>query len=328
MSLELLIDALTREASALIASAATQGGARTSLAHASDRLFHGLAVELQALNVRRRVCADMFGMAPRAFLRKLRRVSESVTDRGCCLWDAVYRHIATAQPVAHGEVLRRFHRDDQDVLRGVLADLRDAGLVLVDGRGQHMTYRAATSPELERVLHRHREGTDELVWAFIFHEGPISRSDLQQHGLKAEELERVLDRLVSSGRVVEEARDKEPVYRSLSYSPPAGATAEGPIFDHFRAVVRTLSTFLSRPGEPSAASTYKLDLWPGHPMEEETKNLFREWRQRGTKLRERIDAYNAAQTGPPPIQPMTLYIGLCKDALPKPADFCDTSDKD
>jgi hypothetical protein len=319
MSLELLVDALTREAASLIASAATQGGARTSLAHLSDRLFHGLALELQALNVRRRVSADMLGMAPRAFLRKLRRVSESATDRGRCLWEAVYEHITAAQPVTHGDVLRRFHRDDQDVLRGVLGDLRDEGLVLVEGRGTQMTYRAATNPELEARLGAQREGTDELVWAFIFHEGPISRAALQQHGLKSADLDRAIERLIGAGRVLEDSSEKEPRYRSTTFSPPAGTAAEGPIFDHFRAVVRTLSTFLSRPGEPSAASTYKLDLWPGHPMEEETKNLFREWRRRASELRERIDAYNAQLSPMPAIEPMTLYLGLCRDALPKPS---------
>ncbi len=327
MSLELLVDALTRESATLIASAATHGGARTSLAHVSDRLFHGLAVELHALNVRRRVSADMLGMVPRAFLRKLRRVGESATDRGRCLWDAAYEYIVAEQPVAHADVLQRFHRDDQEVLRGVLGDLRDAGLVLVEGRGAQMTYRAATSPELEARLGRDKTGTDELVWAFVFHEGPIDRAALQQHGLKPHELDEVLERLLASGRVVEEPGEREPRYRSPAYSPPAGAGSEGPIFDHFRAVVRTLSTFLSRPGEPSAASTYKLDLWPGHPMEEETKNLFREWRRRATELRERIDAYNAEREHPP-LEPMTLYIGLCKDAAPKRARLDSTSDDD
>ena len=312
MSLELLVDALTREAATLIASAATHAGARTSLAHLSDRLFHGLAAELQALQVRRRVSADMLGMAPRAFLRKVRRVSQSTTDRGRCLWEAVFEFIDAEQPVAHTQVLERFHRDDQDVLRGVLGDLRDAGLVLVEGRGAQMTYRAATRPELETRLRALQEGTDELVWAFIFHEGPIGRSALAEHGIRPAELERVLDRLVQSGRVVEERSEVETRYRSPTYSPPAETSAQGPIFDHFRAVVRTLATFLSRPGEPSAASTYKLDLWSGHPMEEETKEIFREWRRRARELRERIDAYNA-QVSPPPIEPMIFYLGLCKD---------------
>ena len=69
----------------------------------------------------------------------------------------------------------------------------------------------------------------------------------------------------------------------------------------------------------SAASTYKLDLWSGHPMEEETKELFREWRRRASELRERIDAYNA-QVSPPPIEPMIFYLGLCKDTAARRAE--------
>ena len=319
MSLDLLLVAFVRETASLLAAAATHGGARTSLAFLNDHLFHGLAQELQQLNVRRRVSADMLGMVPRAYLRKLRRIEESVTDRGRCLWEAVYDYLVAEGTVQHAALLERFHRDDQDTLRGVLGDLRETGAILAEGRGQQTTYRAATGPELEARLKEGTESVEDLVWTFIHHDGPVSRAQLERHGIKPSRLERALQALLASGRIREEAAAGEVRYRSVVYTIPLGAGREAAMLDHFHAVVRTLGTILKHPDEPAAASTYQLDVWPGHPMAEEAKELFREWRRRATELRERVDAYNA-EVGPRTIEPMLLYIGLCKEAVGKGRD--------
>jgi hypothetical protein len=316
MSLDLLLVAFVREASSLLAAAATHRGARTSLAHLSDRLFHGLAQELQALDVRRRVSADMLGMVPRAYLRKVARLEESITDRGRCLWEACYDYIAAQGSVSHAALQERFHRDDQDVLRGVLSDLRHTGAILTEGRGAQIVYRKPTGPEIEAHLSSAHDGTEDLIWTFIHHDGPVSRSSLLRYGVKAAELERALEQLIGSGRVREDGAGEQATFSTVVYSIPVGAGWEGAILDHFHAVVRTLGTILKYPEEPSAASTYKLDLWPGHPMAEEAKDLFRDWRRRATALRERVDAYNATVDAPA-IEPILLYSGLCKGAAPK-----------
>jgi len=319
MSLDLLMVAIVRETSSLIAAAATHRGARTSLAHLNDRLFHGLAQALHELGVRRRVSADMLGLVPRAYLRKLRRAEESVTDRGRCLWEVCYEYIAERRAVSHTELQQRFHRDDQDVLRGVLGDLRDTGAILTEGRGALATYRRPTDSELETHLAEAREGTEDLIWTFIYHEGPLTRGVLQQRGIKPDELDRTLAQLIGSGRVREEVTADGTLLHAVFYSIPVGAGWEGAILDHFHAVVKTLGTILKHPDEPSAASTYQLDLWPGHPMAEEAKELFREWRRRASELRERIEQHNQA-VPPQPIEPMLLYLGVCKDVSPKPRD--------
>lgn len=319
MSLELLLLGFVRETSSLIAATATHRGARTSLAHLSDRLFHGLAQELHTLKVRRRVSADMLGMVPRAYLRKVARLEESITDRGRCLWEACYHYIAEHEAVSHAAVLERFHREDQEVLRGVLGDLRDTGAILAEGRGSQITYRKPTPSEVEARLNDAREGTDDLIWTLIHHHGPIERAALQRYGIQAGELDRALSQLIGSGRVREDVVDGEPKLRTIVYSIPIGAGWEGALLDHFHGVVRTLCTILQHPEEPSGASTYKLDLWPGHPMEEEAKNLFRDWRSRASAMRERIDAYNAT-VDIPTIEPMLLYSGLCRDVSSKIRD--------
>jgi hypothetical protein len=312
MSLDLLLVAFVREAATLIAAAATRGGARTSLAHLDDRLFHGLAQELQSLNVRRRVSADMLGMAPRAYLRKLRRVDESVTDRGRCLWEAMYEYVATQGSVTHAALLERFHWDDQEALRGVLSELRDTGIISSEGRGAQTVYRIASKPELEARLRGTPDGTDDLVWTFIYHEGPVTRAELERHGIKMAEVDRALAQLLATRRIAEVNEHGETRFRAVMYSIPPGAGWEGAILDHFHAVVKALGMILKHPDRPAAASTYKFDVWPGHPMAEEAKELFREFRRRASELRERVDAYNS-ESERRPLEPVTLYFGLCKE---------------
>jgi hypothetical protein len=63
MNVELLIDAIFRQTTVLIAQLATHGGARAPLAHVANQVFLDLASELEAQGVSRKVGADMFGMA-------------------------------------------------------------------------------------------------------------------------------------------------------------------------------------------------------------------------------------------------------------------------
>ena len=321
MSLGLLVDALLRESASLIAAAATHQGARVPLSQASERLFHGLATELSKLNVKRRVGADMFAMAPRAYVRKLRRAEESATDRGRSLWEAVYEYIVAQDGVALSAIGERFHRDDGEVLRGVLNDLRESGLVDVSGRGPAALYRAVTGAEVGARLSSDPAGTDELLWAVIYREAPVSKLDLQRLGaISPSELERALSRLVAQGRVSEDRSGTEPVYRSSLFTPPRADTHgwEGAIFDHFHAVVKTLYTFLTNPdAAASAASTYTFDLWPGHPMASDVEALFTELRARASALRESIDQYNRDNASSRQTERTILYLGLCGEATPK-----------
>ncbi len=321
MSLGLLVDALVRESASLIAAVATHQGSRVPLSQVGERLFHGLATELQKLNVKRRVGADMFAMAPRAYVRKVRRAEESATDRGRSLWEAAFEYIAAHDGIPLSDVAERFHRDDGEVLRGVLSDLRESGIVEVSGRGPSALYRAATAPELGARLGREPAGTAELLWAVIYREGPVSKLDLQRFGaLTPAELERALTHLIVEGRVTEEQRDGTTLFRSSLFSPPREDAHgwEGAIFDHFHAVVKTLYTFLTNPdADASQASTYTFDLWPQHPMSGEVEALFAELRSRASALRSRIDEYNADNGAGRVAERTILYLGLCEEAQAK-----------
>jgi hypothetical protein len=102
----------------------------------------------------------MFGMALRTYNRKTARMSLSRTEQGRSLWEAVLRHIEEHGPVLRGELLRRFHRDDESIVRSVAADLVESGLVQRTGRDEATRFQAvdlkpavddATTPSAERI---------------------------------------------------------------------------------------------------------------------------------------------------------------------------------
>ena len=89
VNVQLLIDSIVRQTTVLIAQLATRGGIRAPLAHVANQVFVDLATELNNQGVSRKVSADMFGMALRAYVRKVQRLGESSTERGRTLWEAV-----------------------------------------------------------------------------------------------------------------------------------------------------------------------------------------------------------------------------------------------
>src|SRR5262245_1822709 len=84
-----LIDAIVRQTTILIAALATASGQRAQLAHIANLVFADLVRELRDQGVGNKVIADMFGMALRTYRRKVARLSESRTDTGHSLWEAV-----------------------------------------------------------------------------------------------------------------------------------------------------------------------------------------------------------------------------------------------
>lgn len=317
MSLQSLARALIRDTATLVAAVATRQGARMPLGPIADRFFHGLASELHAKQIRRRVAADMFGLVPRAYLRKVRRAEESVTEHGYSLWQAVYEHIAQASGgVELSTLARRFHRDDEGVLRGVLSDLRESGLVDVTVRGAQTYYLASSGAELGARVAERRAPSDELVWAVIYREGPLYRESLQHVvGLSDSELDGVLLRLKESGRIFERPKRERVLLCSAATVPDLEAPErwEAQIFEHYHAVVRALAASLSTPeAETTATATFTFNVWPGHPLAVETERLFQRLRAEAAALAVRIDAHNARSPSASRERIM-FYLGLCED---------------
>ena len=78
----LLIDAIVRQTTVLIAQLATASGVRTPLAHIANQVFLDLVNELRAQGLGNKVIADMFGLALRTYHRRVNQLAESNTFRG------------------------------------------------------------------------------------------------------------------------------------------------------------------------------------------------------------------------------------------------------
>jgi hypothetical protein len=320
MNVQLLIDAIVRQTTVLIAELATAGGARAPLAHVANQVFLELARELDRQGVSRKVSADMFGLALRSYQRKIARLRESSTVRGRSLWEAVFDFLVERGEVTRAEVLTRFDRDDEELVAGVLHDLTDSGVVFASGRGPSTEYRVAARSELDDVAPDDAEGADALVWTLVYREGPLSRASLSSlTTLVADRLDGSLSRLEDAGRITAETVDAAVVYRSseLVISLDAKAGWEAAVFDHFQALVKTVTSKLRRdpPGDASpelvGGSTYTFVVWPGHPYFDAVSGELADYRRRRSELRASVDAFNASAGIPPRHQKFVSYAGQC-----------------
>lgn len=319
MTVALLIHAIVRQTTILIAQLATSGGLRAPLAQITNQVFLELVRELDRQGVSRKVSADMFGMGLRTYRRKIQRLSESVTEQGRSLWEVVLEYVREQGLVSRSNILKRFSRDDEAQVRAVLHDLCDSQLVFAAGSGPNTSYRATTDEEL-RTLQGHRglEGADELLVALIYREGPLTLQDIAALAQRdPAELEAALVRLAEGGRLERVERDGTEVYQARALVIPLGAPAgwEAAVFDHYKALV---STILGRLGKDSPAlsdsvggSTYTIDVWDGHPLESEVQGALGRLRGTLSELRERVEKVSDALHRPTSYKRVVIYAGQC-----------------
>lgn len=301
-----LIDAIVRQTTVLIAQLATSAGMRAPLAHIANQTFLSLVAELERQGIGQKVIADMFGLALRSYQQKVQRLSESATDRGVSLWEAMHGFLQERQVVSRAEVLRRFSRDDQPSVRGILNDMVDSGLVYKTGRGDGTAYRVASAEDMQRLDRDAREASVEaLAWVTVYREGPIGVGELGELlAVEPESLAHALAQLEGDGRIRREAHADGERYTSDRCFLPAGESAgwEAALLDHYQAMVQAICAKLSGPGEPAAAqraggSTYSFDVWPGHPHAAAVYGLLAQQREAVSGLWDRVRAYNAEQGG-------------------------------
>lgn len=313
MNAQILIDNVVRQTTILIAQLATSGGVRAPLAQVADQVFLDLARELEAQGVSRTVSADMFGLALRSYRRRIQRLQESETERNRSLWEAVLDFLSTKSLVLRSEVLRRFRNDDEQLVRGVLHDLCESGIVLKLGSGDDVAYRAATTEELSD-LQTSGDGADELLWVMIYREGPLSMDELKRLVPVSDSvLHGSLSDLLARGSIQRSA-DGRYSSRSLVLSLGTSAGWEAALFDHFQAMVKTLCMRLREGPDPTGTlggSTYSFNVWPGHPQEEEARTTLKAFRERCTDLRRRVQAWNEQHGLPEHYEKVVVYAGQC-----------------
>lgn len=307
MDVTVLIDAVVRQTTVLIAQLATATGGRATLAHTANQVFVDLVRELKDQGLGNKVIADMFGLALRTYHGKVRRLSESVTFRGKSLWEAALEFVQEKDVVLQADVLRRFGGDDEANVRSVLADLVDTGMIFRSGRGVKTTYRAA-KPE-ERALAEDESNEDaaaHLVWVAVSRFGPATAETVASAvPLERAALDAALQKLVADSRVARVERGDSVEYRTDLCLIPFGASAgwEAAVFDHYQAVVTAICTKLrlgaqARADDRVGGSTFGFNVWRGHPHYDEAVKLLGKLRGEAITLREKITAYNQAHSPP------------------------------
>jgi hypothetical protein len=301
VNINLLIDNLVRQTTVLVAQLATTAGGRAPLAHVAGQVFVELVRELKAQGLGNKVIADMFGLTLRTYHDRVRRASESVTERGSSLWEAVLRYTRQRQMLSRAEVLQRFAADDEGSVRSVLSDLVDSGLLFKSGRADHTTYRAASDAEASAVLAGDPNASAaSMVWVLLHQGGPRTAEELARElNLDAESAARALELLLAQGR----CREREGRYHAdqcvILYGDELGW--EAALFDHFQAVVTAIASKVSQGknraarGDATGGSTYHFDLYRGHPNEQDVLELLSSVRERASALRAEVERHGVAE---------------------------------
>jgi hypothetical protein len=149
-----------------------------------------------------------------------------------------------------------------------------------------------------------------LVWAVVYRLGTIDHGKLATHV--------ALGRLVAAGRIAKVETAALVTYRAETFVAPLGEAHgwEAAVFDHFQAMVTTICRKLGDAGAPALAdeiggSTYTLEVWPGHPMEEEVRGELAAFRTRLGELRDRVVRHNRGVTVPARRSKVVVYGGQC-----------------
>lgn len=320
MNVNILIDAIVRQTTVLIAQLATAAGARATLSQTANQVFIDLIAELKHQGLGNKLIAEMFGLSLRTYHNKVRRLAESSTERGQSLWNAVLAFVQQQGTVSRGAVLNRFSRDDQATVKSVLADLVSTGMVFSKGTNDSMVYRAATPAEYDLGhADEPEQALANLVWICVARHNPIARSEmLELMPITESQLNQALDRLVRDQRVQVEGNGDHQRYRShdcvIGVGEPAGW--EAGVFDHYQAMVIAICSKLrrdgkrSRHGEATGGSTYGYDVWSGHPLYDEVLGFLETTRACARELRARVDHHNAANTcSDEQRQHVVFYVG-------------------
>lgn len=320
MNINILIEAIVRQTTVLIAQLATSAGARASLSQTANQVFLSLVQELKDQGLGNKLIADMFGLSLRTYHNKMRRLSESSTERGQSLWNAILSFVQERKVVTRGDVLMRFARDDERSIRSVLTDLVESGVVFSKGAGDRVVYRAATAAEFDVVDEgQQMQALSNLVWIGVARHGSVSRSRLLQLvAMEPDQIDVALTPLLKDGRVQVREQNGELYYSSdecvIGFGQPAGWEAS--VFDHYQAMVMALCSKLrtghtrAMPDEWVGGSTYGFEVWPEHALFERVVGFLQDTRRRASELRAEVDRVNESAARPAHgVRRVIAYVG-------------------
>lgn len=284
MNIKLLVDAIVRQTTVLIAQLATNAGVRAPLAQLADQVFLSLSRELDAQGVGRTVAADMFGLALRGYQKKMRRAATSVSIHEKTLFEAILEWVEQEGSVSRRGLLDRFRNDNEREVVGVVNELVHCGLLYCSGHGSGMLYGVTSDAERQRLT---RTSDDEALASMAL--GAIYRSPGITLGQLAvamnvgeATLERALSTLIDDGRVDKEGEG----LNARTFEVPVGAEAgwEAAVFDHYQAVATAIGTKVQLKSSNSpnthlvGGTTLRFEVTRSHPQLDRVLSLLSEVR--------------------------------------------------
>lgn len=301
MNSKLLIDAIMRQTTILIAELSTAAGIRAPLAHLADQVFLHLANEIEAQGVGRKVVADMFGLALRSYQKKVQRLTESATASERTLWEAVLDFLQERGTASRKEIYQRFYQDEERHVAAVLNDLVNSGLLLCKGRGNSSAFRMSSDAERKRFSDE--VSTDSLIamiWLALSREPKTLAQIKGMVPVKGEAVEMAVRTLIEDGRIILDYGAHPPLLTTQTVVIPVGTEQgwEVAVFDHFRAVANAiaskvrLGTARSSQADLIGGATLSFDLYSGHPYEAEVYGLLTRVRSEINSVWNKVASYN------------------------------------
>jgi hypothetical protein len=311
MDTKLLIDAIVQQTTVLIAQLSTAAGVRAPLSHIADQVFVELAREIEAQGVRRKVVADMFGLALRSYQLKVQRLLDNERPAPS-IWQDVYAELSAGARTKQ-ELSSALRPADPKDVASVLRDLVGSGLSYSSGRGASTVYGLTSDADRQRFsLADEQQALVNMVWQLVATERATSREELLgQLNVSALALERALLTLMQDGR----ADDVDGKLTAAELSIPVGAEQgwEAAVSDHFRSVATAIASKLrlgrSAPGDVIGGGTLSFTVHDGHPMQQEVYGLLERVRRELGEVQERVAELNRATPPPDEAVRVTFYFG-------------------
>ena len=162
------------------------------------------------------------------------------------------------------------------------------------------------------------EGISNLVWLTVYRHSPVDRAALTELlSIDPAHLDDALERLQENGRVTSNVEGEGVTYNADSCLILMGDQVgwEASVFDHFQAVVASVCNKLQNghsralPSDQIGGSTFRFDVWSGHPFEDEVCGLLAKHRKEFGALWDRVSSYSDQHMGPTNKKRVTFYFG-------------------
>jgi hypothetical protein len=317
MYARLLVDEVVRQTAVLLAELVTRSEERALLSEVQTELLLHLDNELRQRGLSQSARIEALGTTRAAYVQAMKHGRISVTEPSCSLSEAIFRIVTEHGLASREQLAAHFAQDDEERVSGAIERLVGSGLLFRAGRQGAEVLRAPSASDLSQACYLDAEtGLDQLVRAVIYREGPLSFAELTQR-LNAGEakLHACLERLGEQRQVSKVNDGNVTRYGAREFSVPLESPTgmEASVLDHLQAVTRALLHRLqldvTRISDENGVSTYTLDVWESHPYSAEARGLLREFRERVSNLRKRIEAYNAASKASRALRPVRIYFG-------------------